>query len=273
MIELAPNHKLGLPVQNPILLATQAVGYGDMLPKGLDTTNVGAVVVGPMRAASSGGAPPPRLAHHDGGVVLGTGNYSRSVRQVLARHARAWPGLGCPVIAQVMDDHAQALTQAASRLTSAEGLSGLEWWAPATATSTSVAIGVQALIRASDLPVWVKLPLALAPALAVPAVNAGAVGLVIGQPLPGAALRREDDGEVAIEGSVFGPLTFPPMLHALRAVASLQLPCALIACGGIHTREQVHQALAVGAAAVQLDSVVWVEPGLVGRLADEWQSQ
>ena len=56
------------------------------------------------------------------------------------------------------------------------------------------------------------------------------------------------------------------IVAALLQVASLQLPAALIACGGIHTADHVRQALAAGAQAVQIDSAVWVEPGLPGRL-------
>ena len=52
------------------------------------------------------------------------------------------------------------------------------------------------------------------------------------------------------------------------AVAKLDLSCVLIACGGIHTLFQVQQALTAGAQAVQIDSAVWVEPGLPARLAE-----
>ncbi len=57
------------------------------------------------------------------------------------------------------------------------------------------------------------------------------------------------------------------MLAALLDVAALHLPAALIASGGIHTAEHVRQALAAGAAAVQIDSALWVEPGIAGKLA------
>jgi dihydroorotate dehydrogenase len=70
-----------------------------------------------------------------------------------------------------------------------------------------------------------------------------------------------------VKGALFGPLTFASMLAALSAVANLQLPCALIACGGVHTAAQVQESLATGAHAVQVDSAVWVEPGLPVWLA------
>ncbi len=69
-----------------------------------------------------------------------------------------------------------------------------------------------------------------------------------------------------MRGPVYGPAAFAPMLNALEQVAALALPAALIAAGGIHTAAQVQQALDAGAGAVQIDSAVWVEPGLPSRL-------
>ena len=33
MIDLAPNHKLGLTVSSPLLLSPTAAGFGDLLPR------------------------------------------------------------------------------------------------------------------------------------------------------------------------------------------------------------------------------------------------
>jgi dihydroorotate dehydrogenase len=65
-------------------------------------------------------------------------------------------------------------------------------------------------------------------------------------------------------------LTFALMLPVLRAMARLQLPAALIACGGIHTVAQMEQALDAGASAVQVDTALWVEPALPNWLALAW---
>ncbi len=265
-IDLAPNHKLGLTVANPILLGCGAIGYGEATPKGLDLAALGAVVVGPILNASRGGAQPPRLAHVTGGIVLETGLQNRGVSKIISHFARFWPRLGCPVVAQVADDRVSILARTLARLAEAEGLHGIELLPPPDAEASLVAALVRTAERASELPIWVKLPLATATTLAPVAVDAGAVGLVIGQGLPGAALRAVDGVDLPVRGPLYGPLAFPPMLAALLDVAALGLPAALIASGGIHTAEQVRQALAAGAAAVQIDSAVWVEPGLPGRL-------
>ena len=265
-IDLAPNHKLGLTVANPILLGCGAIGYGEATPNGLNLADVGAAVIGPILSASRGGATPPRLAHVIGGIVLETGMQNRGVGKVVQNFARLWPRLGCPVVAQVADDRASILARTLGRLQTVEGLHGLELLPPPDADASLVTALVRTAERACDLPIWVKLPLAHAAALAPVAVEAGAVGLVVGQASVGAALRTVDGQHRPVRGALYGPLAFPPMLAALLAVAALGLPAALIASGGIHTGEQVRQALAAGAAAVQIDSAVWVEPGLPGRL-------
>ena len=62
------------------------------------------------------------------------------------------------------------------------------------------------------------------------------------------------------------------MLAALLEVKALELPGSLIACGGVHTRQQARDCLEAGADALQLDSLVWVEPAAAMALAVELSS-
>jgi len=264
-IDLAPHHKQGLPVENPVLLAGGAVGYGEAKHAGLDLSRLGAVVVGPIMRRSVRGAEPPRAAEVNGGLVLETGLQNRGVSAVIRKFAHLWPNFGCPVIAQIADSQPDLVAQVAERLATVISLSGLELLLPRYADTGLVRRLVQAADRAADLPVWVKAPLETVVDLAPVAVEAGAAGLVIGQPLRGAGRGYPgiSDGATLVRGPVYGPLTFAPMLAALADVAALDLPAALIACGGIHTRDQTRQVLTAGAHAFQLDSVIWVEPGVV----------
>jgi len=267
-IDLAPNHKHGLVAANPIWLAGGAAGYGEAAPKGLDFSLLGGVVIGPLLGGSRGGAPLPRLAHVSGGIVFDTGLQNRGVASAIKQYGRLWSRLGCPVVAQLADTHPATLDKVVVKLSESEGLSGFELLVPPDADANLVTTLVRAAARRSDLPLWVKLPLATAPDLAKVAVDAGAAGIVVGQAMPGAAIRTQSDGETHIvRGALLGPLAFPPMLEVLIRVTALKLPIALLACGGIHTIDQVNQALAAGAQAVQIDSAVWVEPGLPNRLA------
>lgn len=266
MINLAPGHKFGLPVANPVLVAGGMAGYGEALHKGVETAKLGAVVVGPIMARSRAGADGPRLAQTNGGFVLETGLQNRGVKTVLKRFAKLWPRLGCPVIAQIADSQPHRLEQAAAQLTSAQGLSGVELLLPPHVTEAAAAHLVETALHATDLPVWIKLPLEQAPDLAVAGVNAGAVGVVVGRP---ARATLPAAGPATLTGALYGPLAFGLMVDALVRVAALDLPVALIAAGGIHTPAQARQCLAIGAQAVQIDSALWVEPGLANALAKE----
>lgn len=266
MIELAPGHKQGLPVANPVLIAGGMVGYGEATPRGLNLAGVGGVVIGPIMASSRAGAPLPRVAETIGGMVLETGWQNRGVGNAISRYGKLWPNLGCPVVAQVVDADPRSLGKLAARMASAPGIAGLEL-VPLTRDVELAKPMVRNAVEASDLPIWVKVPLAEAMAWAKPLVEVGANGLVVGQP-PRGQLGSVKAGVVS--GGLYGPLTFALVLPVIRALARLQLPAALIACSGIHTFDQMQQALEAGASAVQIDTAVWVEPALANWLATEW---
>ena len=53
MIELAPNHKSGLSIDNPIILGGGVLGCAEHVPQALRDAGCGAVVVGPFTHASA----------------------------------------------------------------------------------------------------------------------------------------------------------------------------------------------------------------------------
>lgn len=268
MIDLAPGHKTGLLVKNPVLLAGGSIGYGEAIASGVDVKQLGAVVVGPLLRQSGSGIGPPRVAELTGGMVLGVGSQNRGVNDVVKRFARQWARLGAPVIVQVAESRPSALTAVLERLATVEAVAGLELlFSPGTDAET-VQRAVYTTMQLSDLPIWAKLPLAGAAQLAPVAVEAGAVGIVIGQPPQAAAVRARVDGAPAmVQGMLYGPVVFHLMLAALLAVSKVALPAALIACGGIHTTEQARTVLQIpGVRALQIDSALWIEPGLPARL-------
>jgi dihydroorotate dehydrogenase (NAD+) catalytic subunit len=263
-IDLAPNHKTGLLVHSPLLLSPAAIGFGDVLPRGLRLAAFGGVVVGPVSAAGQGYNGPVKLIELDGGVLASSSTFSRSARRAVERYSMVWTRLGCPVIVQVVDAAADDLVRAARRLLQAPAVAAIEWRAPLAVSPVQVREGVRALQQNIEAPIWVKLPLENAAALAERAINAGAVGVVVGQPVAGAVMHVDDatGTKSPLTGDLYGPPAFAPMLRALLDVTSAQLGCALIACGGVFSTLQVEQALAAGAHAVQLDTVLWREVSL-----------
>jgi dihydroorotate dehydrogenase len=99
-------------------------------------------------------------------------------------------------------------------------------------------------------------------ALAATCASAGADALVIGTAPMAAALAP--DG-MLVEGPAAGPVVFPFTFYALRAALALDLGLPLIAAGGICRPADAELCLAAGAAAVQLRSLLWTDPGAVVR--------
>lgn len=266
LIDLAPGHKIGLVVENPILLSPAAAGFGDRLPR-IESATPGAVVVGPVSAAGHGYGR-TGIVEVDSGVIALPSGFSRGARRAVDRYAGAWERAGCPVVVQLVDEAPADFAAAVARVAGAQAVGGIEWSVPADLALSSLVDGVRAAQRAADLPLWVKLPWGRAAELAERAVAAGAAGLVVAQPPAGSALRA---GAVTT-GALHGPLLFATLLDQLVAVARMGLPCALVASGGIFTAEQMLQALAAGAHAVQLDAVVWSEPAIVRTMVAAWQA-
>lgn len=267
MIDLAPGHKQGLPVNSPLIVAGGMVGYGEVVPRGLALDKVGAVVIGPIMARSRAGSPRPRLAETSGAMVVDTGLQNRGAASVLARFAALWPRLGCPVVAQIAEIEGRGVARLADQMAGLPGLAGFELL-PLTGDLAQVQRMVRTLVARSDLPVWVKIPLDRAGDWPAALVDEGANGLVIGQPPLGLLARGQGDEARPVRGALYGPGTLPLMLERLASVAEQGLPCALIACGGIHTAAQARQALQLGAHAFEIDTAIWVEPAVVGWIVD-----
>jgi dihydroorotate dehydrogenase (NAD+) catalytic subunit len=261
MIELAPGHKVGFSVASPVVVGAGVIGYGEVAPAGLELGMAGAAVVGPVTMQSRSGAASTRLAETVGGIVMNTGLQNRGLNAVLNKFSKLWARLGCPIVVQVAEQNPRQFVDMLERLAGVEGVGCIELL-PLTQDAALAAQMVRAGDRASDLPIWVKVPPGRAVAWSQAVADVGAAGIVVGQPPPGALVR---DG-AAVMGAIYGPMVFPQMLERLFAVAKLGLGPALIASGGIHTVDQAKQALEVGAAAVQVDTACWVEPGTVGTL-------
>ena len=248
------------------MLGAGSIGYGEARHREMEAGRFGAVVVGPFTRRSRGGSQPPRLAETIGGFVRHVALQNRGVSAAVRKFAHLWPRIGCPVIAQIADSDSEEAAETVRRLSAADGIQGFELLCPAESSELAITKMLEVFMLESDLPVLVKLPLTRAATLAPVAVTAGAAGVVVGSPPIGAAMRA--DGQT-ITGETFGPGVFPAMMAALLDVKALNLPGSLIACGGIHTREQARHCLAAGADALQLDSLAWVEPAAAMALATE----
>lgn len=271
MIELAPRHKTGLNLSSPVLIASGFCGYGQSYQRLIDMAIFGAVVTQPITLRPERGSLQPRIGETTAGFVLNTGRQNPGVRKVIQEHRKSWARLGLPVIAHLPADLPDDLTRTARALSSVHTpqgdsmLAAIELGLPLEAAPQEVETWVAAVQAGTELPILVKLPMGGHPALAESAVQAQADALVIGTPPLGAAYAPAHRQRVS--GHLFGPALHSLVLHDIQTMADFDLP--LVAVGGIHSAADVYTFLQAGATAVQIDSLLFIDPQAAYQLTLE----
>lgn len=263
MIELAPQHKIGLSLTSPVMIASGCAGYGPAYQPLLDLSAFGAIVTNPITLRPRHGAKQPRLVETPGGFILNTGEQNPGVKKVIQQYQKSWAHLNVPIIAHLPADEADDLLRTARALAYLETPQGqnliaaIELGLPPSARPHDIARWIHAVREGSPLPLLAKLPLGAPLEMVDAAADAYADALVIGSPPLGAA-QVSPAGSV-VTGHLYGPVLHNLALRDLQIVKSwLDLP--LVAVGGIHSPAEAQAFLNVGAAAVQLDSLLFIEP-------------
>ncbi|MCO6452143.1 MAG: hypothetical protein J5I90_15285 [Caldilineales bacterium] len=257
-IELAPNNKRGLALSSPIVAGSGAVGNGDSWPPGLQPDDFGAIVTAPVSMRPRKGSPQPRWVELPAGFLLDTGGHNPGFSRLVASQAGQWRRSSTPVIISLAQGDAGGRAWMAARLEEENlGVSGIELAAPEDINQGEASAFISAVRHATTLPILVKLPATRAAHLAETCAVAGADALVVGTPPP--AVYPTEDG-VLLEAPLGGPVALPFTLRALRNVAALNLGVPLVAAGGVHSLDDVALCLELGAAAVQIRSLVWTNP-------------
>ena len=258
MIELAPNRKQGLAISAPMIAGPGALGFGHAGGDLLDLDGFSAIVTAPITLKPRRGNAQPRLSALSGGLLLNHGVHNAGWHRTRDTFGGAWARSKAPILLQLApqpDDWVEV----AVRAEGTRGVAGLALDIVAADTLAALA----ALRSRVELPILARLPYG-GSALAAKAIEAGADALVCIAPPRGAAMDLTA-GQY-LEGDVYGPLVKPLALKTLREVVAAGHNVPLIACGGVHTTEDVNEFLAAGAVAVMVDSVVWVNPAAVNEM-------
>lgn len=262
-VELAPNHKIGLVLANPTMIASGCGGYGTAYQGLIDQTVFGAIVTNPITLRPRRGAPGPRLVETSAGFVLDTGLQNPGVKKVIRAYRQTWSRLGVPIIAHLPAADPADLHRTARALAGTDTIAAIELGLPHHAVPFDLKPWLEAVQRDCLLPILVKLPLDRALELAEAAADAGADILVIG--LPPLATALSSTGE-PVTGYLYGPALHGLALHVVQSVKALvDLP--IVAAGGIHTLNDAQAFLQAGASVVQLDSLLFIDPKSAGELA------
>jgi dihydroorotate dehydrogenase (NAD+) catalytic subunit len=198
------------------------------------------------------------------GLILDTGAQNPGVKKVIRQYRKSWLGAKTPIIAHLPADEPDDLRRAASALASTEAIAAIELGLPPRATPRDIEHWLRAIREGCMLPLMVKVPLGAAEDLVEVVAGASADVLVVGSPPLGAAVAQPN-GET-VSGYVYGSALSSITLRDVQFVRELvDLP--IVAVGGIHAVAEAQAFLQAGAMAVQIDSLLWIEPQAAAEMA------
>ena len=272
-IELAPQHKSGLFLRNPVMLASGPSGYGVEYSKSSELQRLGALVCAGVTSRPHSGQ--ALMLETPAGLLSAFDRSSPGIGKVLRSYAETWEVWQTPVIVNLSGTSLDDFASLAARLEGEPGVAALELnlvspnlagdGAPFGADPALIARLVASVRRESTLPIIAKLvPFVgdlLASALA--AAEAGVDALALIHALPGLSIDLATR-KPALLGGLSGPAIKPVALRLFYEIARVVRPAyphvPLIGIGGIvHARDALEFILA-GASAIQIGTINFANP-------------
>ncbi len=268
-VNLAPNHKYGLVLPASVMPAAGMMGYGEIYRDLVDVEALGALVTHPLSLRPRRAARGARVAVHGDHLLIHTGWPNRGLRRAIRRYGKLWSRYPVPIIVHLLATTPGDVGRAAARLSSVEGVAGVELGFASETSRDDVLALVAAATFESAHPLIAKLPANRVRDLAPALIDGGVDALTLTAP-PRAVLPlyREDDPLPMrfLRGRFYGPARFPILLDVLATWAS-ELSVPVIACGGISTAREALACLTLGAAAVQVEACLWRDPTILNTVA------
>ena len=272
-VQLAPKHRQGLLLANPVMTASGTFGYGTEYSHMFDIQKLGAIVCKGTTLEPRDGNPQPRLAETSCGLLNSIGLQNIGVKALIKEKAPLWAGWQVPVIVNIAGETIENYAQLAGELDGIAGISAIEvniscpniksGGAEFGANPQPAAEVTAAVKAATSLPVLVKLTPNTSDiakvAIAVAKAGADAISLI--NTLKGMAIditrRRPLLGNVT--GGLSGPAIKPVALYMVYEVAgAVDLP--VIGCGGITTTGDAIEFIMAGASAIQVGTANLTSP-------------
>ena len=278
MIDLTTTIARGLPAPNPVLLASGTCGYGRELEEFLPLRDLGGIVTKTVTLRPRAGNPPPRITETPSGMLNAIGLQNVGVDAFCRDKLPYLTELGIPLLVSVMGHTVQELCAVVRRVCRQDGLGRrlgfeLNLSCPNVAYAdarmfahdpTLVAAAVEAVRAVTDRPVAAKLSPEVpdVAAYAVAAEQAGADAVTVMNTITGMLIdvrtRRPvlANGTGGLSGPAILPIAVRQVFQAAQAVA---IP--VIGVGGVRSPEDALQMIIAGAAAVQVGTASFVDPG------------
>ena len=276
--ELAPRHKSGLLLKNPVLMASGTFGYGVENAKIAEVQRLGAVISKGTTLRPRKGNEQPRTVETSAGMLNAIGLQNPGVHAVISKYAPIWSGWDTPVLVNIAGEDIEEFVRIAEQLEGVVGVAGIEvnvscpnvraGGAVFGADPQAVAQVTAALRIATTLPLIIKLspstgdvrPTALA------AAQAGADAVSLINTITGMSINIATRTPTLANGTggLSGPAVKPIALRMVYEVAqSLRVSypnIPIIGLGGIRNTTDALEFLMAGASAIEIGTANFINP-------------
>jgi len=274
--QLAPRHKSGLLLRNPVMIASAPFGY--CFERIAEVQRLGAVVCKGTTLQPRSGNPHPRTVETASGMLNAIGLENPGIRIVIEKYAPIWATWQTPVIINIAGETTEEFVELAGQLEAVPGVAGIEVnvscpnvraGGAVFGDSPQTVAAVTAAVRgATTLPLIVKLspntgdvrPTALA------AASSGADAISLINTITGMSLdihtRRPflANGTGGLSGPAIKPIALRMVYEVARELRSSYAHVPIIAIGGIGTTDDALEFLMAGASAIQVGTINFANP-------------
>jgi dihydroorotate dehydrogenase (NAD+) catalytic subunit len=272
-VQLAPKHKKGLLLSNPVMTASGTFGYGTEYSHMFDIQKLGAIICKGTTLEPREGNPQPRVTETASGMLNSIGLQNIGIDALINEKAPIWASWQVPVIVNIAGETIDDYVRLAAKINGVSGVSGIEiniscpnvkaggaefGIHPDSASRVTAAVKV-----ATSLPILVKLTPTTGEIrnIAIAVAEAGADAISLINTLRGMAIdvsqRRPLLGNVT--GGLSGPAIKPIALSMVyEVVGAVDLP--VIGCGGIVSGKDAIEYIMAGASAVQVGATNFINP-------------
>lgn len=265
------------------MAAAGILGFGDQYRDLVKLEKLGAFVTSPVTYTPWSPAAGTRVVPLDAGVLMHTGLPNPGISKVMAKYRMLWKEMTLPVILHMVVTSVEHIRKCASRVEAEDAVDAIELGLGEDHDWKETEQIVAGAVRNTEKPILVRVHLQDPLDVAQAAAGAGAGAIVACAPPRGTA--RDPLTGLLVSGRVYGPTVKPLTLRVVEQLTE-KLDIPIIGAGGIHSPDDARDYIELGAKAVQVDSVTWIQPktleviardlgGLVitrraGAMGDEW---
>ncbi len=274
-----------LTLANPVMTASGTFGYGTEYANIFDVQKLGGIVCKGTTLLPRPGNAQPRVAETPAGMLNAIGLQNIGVEKLISDKAPTWAKWRVPVFVNIAGASIEDYVNLARRLDGVPGIAGLELNISCpNVKAGGVEFGIDPVIAAkvvagvkavTSLPVIPKLTPNTAEVVKIAKAveDAGADAICLINTLKGLAIdvfkRKPVLGNIT--GGLSGPAIKPVALFMVWQVYdAVKIP--IIGCGGIRSGIDVLEFVMAGAAAVEVGSATFSDPGAPLRILGETEA-